>query len=466
MATQALILIPAEQGQVLPRHLFSPIVGLPFLHRLIFSLWRAGISRVCLMAPAEVRPQLEKHLARVKGLAGGTLEVFSKWQDLRLEALNNREDSSILVMAADMLATPAYFAEFSRFPVPAEGLALAITDCQAKARPLPPGGRAAAIQVSVERHLVTSLRFSTRSGNHCALGLALFSQSAWRDWRSWLLGQGLAEVPDAALDAALFPYLAEQAQKKRLMGIETDAAAVAVVQNHQDVKNAAVRLIMAVQGSPWGEGYLESLVNRRLARQILLRLADTATLVHPNLITVSDLLLGLVAVAGFLTGNYWAGLGAALLLPFVIILDSLDGLLARLTFQESPEGRLLDLYGDTALNLLIFYGIAVGQYRATGQALFLILLVPITIGYVWCWRLTNPLKDKRRETIGGLSPLGPKEFSAKPEKVLNETTSRDYFYLILLCAFFNVLDWLIIAIALGINLFALFLGWRQRRKRV
>jgi hypothetical protein len=463
MATQAVILIPAQKGKV-PPHLFAPIVGLPYLHRLILSLWRAGISRVCLMVPAAVRPQLEKRLGRVEGSAAGTLEVVSRWQDLEPAAPNHPEDGAILLMTADMLASPAFYAEFSQAPLPAEGLALAVTDCQPGAQPV--GGRASAVQVSLERHLVTCLGFSASSGNHCSLGLALFSQSAWREWRSWLLDRSLAEMPDAALEAALFPYLAEQARQNRLMGITIEADTVAPVRSDQDVKNAAVRLIVAAKGSPWGEGYLESSVNRRLAREILLRLSDKATLINPNFITVSDLLLGLVAVAGFLTGNYWASLGAALLLPWVIVLDTLDGLLARLTFQESPQGRLLDLYGDSTLNLLLFLGISVGQYRATGQTLFLVLLIPLTVGYIWCFRLTNPLPDKHLDTVTGLSPLSPKEFHTKPEKMLNEAISRDYFYIIILCALFNALDWFIIATAIGTNLFGLFLIWRQRRQRI
>jgi len=295
--------------------------------------------------------------------------------------------------------------------------------------------------------------------------MALFSQSAWRDWQSWLMGQALSEGAPAAPDTALFPYLALQAREKRVQGIESDSVSVALIQNDQDAREATTRLINAAQGSPWGEGYLESSVSRRLARKILLRLTAAAPKINPNFITVSDLLLGLVAVAGFLTGNYWAGLGAALLLPLVIVLDMLDGLLARLTFQESREGRVLDLYGDTILNLLIFCGIAVGQYRATGRVLFLFLLIPRTIGYIWCWRLTNPLKDETRKTMDGLSPLEPQEFRTRPEKALNETISRDFFYLIVLAALFNILDWLIIAVAIGANLFGLFLFWRQRQER-
>ncbi len=77
-------------------------------------------------------------------------------------------------------------------------------------------------------------------------------------------------------------------------------------------------------------------------------------------------------------------------------------------------------------------------------------------------RLTNPLQERRRQTSGGLSPLSKKEFASGPEKMLNEAVSRDYFYLILLCALFNVLDWFIIATAIGINLFGLFLSRRRR----
>lgn len=464
MATKAVILIPAEPGESLPSYLFSPVVGLPLLNRLIFSLWRAGIDRVSLVASADARLQLEKRLARMKGPGGDTCQIYCQWPDLWAAAPEGPENApSLLVMTANVLATPKFLADFARFPVPPGQVALAVTGCPANA--MPGAHRGTAYQAVLENHLVTSLKAARGPGNHCALSLVLFSPSAWRDWQSWFASRNLSEDTAAASEDAFFPYLARQAREKRLLGVESDSLSVGLVHNEQDARAASARLIAATQGSPWGEGYLESSVNRRLARKILLHLAVSAPGLNPNLITVSDLLLGLAAVAGFLTGNYWASLGAALLLPLVIVLDTLDGLLARLTFQETPQGLLLDLYGDTLLNLLIFFGIAVGQYRATGRPLFLFMPVPLTIGFAWCWRLTNPLRNKTMETVLTRGPAAPPELRSVAEKAVNETTSRDFFYLILLCALLNLLDWFIISAAVGINLFALFLARRRRPGR-
>jgi phosphatidylglycerophosphate synthase len=463
MLTHAIILVPEEQDHGLPPYLFKKVIGLPVLHRLIYSLWRAGIVRVSLLTAPEAAPSLEQDIAHISQTGGGAYQVYATWHALWSAAQDSQADSPVLVLTANVLATPKFLAEFARFPVPSGQLALAVTG--------PPESTAGAAcrlnqpsyQAILEDNLVTSIELSSQPENPCALGLGLFSRSAWEGWQQWHLSQAWPEAaPPTDPHEALFPYIAEQTRKGKVIGVASDPHAVSIIHSDQDLKPAAVRLIAATEGSPWGEGFLESSVNRRLARKILLHLADSATQVNPNLITVSDLVIGLVAVAGFLTGTYWGSLIAALLLPLVIVLDTLDGLLARLTFQESRQGIVLDLYGDTILNLLIFYGIALGQYRATDQSLFLVLLIPLTLGYVWCWRLTDPLQGESQKKAAKLAPVGSKEFHSASEKAVNESASRDFFYLILLCALFNILDWFIIAVAVGANLFALFLYRRQR----
>ncbi len=467
MVTQAVILLPEEKGQVLPSYLFSRVVGIPFLHRLIYCLWRTGVARVSILAKPEAKASLEHHLTEIKQNSSGSLQAYSNWQDLWDNTPDKQEDYPRLMLVANVLPTCNFLAEFVRFPVPPGQLALTVTAPSLFAEGFPSRMSRPAYQVILEHHRVTSIRFSPRLQNHCALGLVSFSKPAWHGWQQWQMSQNNDKAVSTSFsETALFGYLARQAQGKKVIGFESDPLSISLIQGNKDIEEASARLIAAAQGSPWGEGYLESSLNRKISRKILLHFSALALRVNPSLITFSDLLVGLVAVAGFLTGTYWGSLAAALLLPLIMVLDTLDGLLARLTFQETRQGRLLDLYGDTILNLLIFYGIAIGQYRATGRPLFLALLLPLTIGYVWCWRLTNPLREMSPEGATTATPVGSPDSMSGTEEVVRETSSRDFFYLILLCALFNRLDWFIMATAVGTILFALILPWLRRHDHI
>ncbi len=460
MSGHALILIPEEDGLGLPPHLLSRIAGLPLLYRLVYSCWRAGVERVAIMVPPQTLAEAESHLAQIHTRRGGTLQFFSDWQALWNLTPGGRLDGPRLVLVANVLPIPTFFAEFTHFPVPAGNLALAVAG--------PPGsGEACALRAEHPLYLatrqdqrVTSLGFYTPPGNCCAVGLVSFSPAAWGDWRSWQAGQQSGKSSPGGPETLLFPYLAEQAQENKVVAVESPPLGLSLVSKHQDLRQVAFRLITATHGSPWGEGFLESSINRELARKILLRIADWP--VTPNYVTIINYLLGLFAVGGFLSGTYWGGVAASLFLILVMVLDCLDGLMARVTFRETWQGILLDLYGDTVLNLLIFCGIAIGQYRVTGQKFFLFLLPLIIVGYIWCWRETDPTLGKSREHLEHKIRTRPKESRSPGQQAVNEATSRDFFYLILLLALFDHLDWFIVATGLGSSIFALVL-WRQRR---
>jgi phosphatidylglycerophosphate synthase len=460
MAGHALILLPEEAGQVLPPYFFSRIAGLPLLYRLIYSCWRSGVNRVSIMAPREARADLESHLDRIYTRKGGAVQLISDWQDLWNHTQGDQGDGPMLVLVADLLPLPTFMAEFAHFPVPAGSLALAVTG--------PPGsGEVCAFR---ERHpaylatrqdrLITSLGFYAPPGNCCAMGLVAFSKAAWEDWRLW---QGRQSGTDSGTspETWLYPYLAEQAREKKIVAVESPPLGVSLVSGSQDLRQVGFRLITATAGSPWGEGYFEGSLNRELARKILWRISEWP--VTPNYITASNYLLGLAAIAGFLNGTYWGCLAGALFLPLIMVLDCLDGLLARVIFRETWEGVLLDLYSDRVQDVLILCGISIGQYRATGRPLFLALLLPLILGYAWCWRETNPIRGKSREKVEDLLRTRSRKKQPPGERVLTEAASRDFFYLILLFALFNHLDWFILATGIGTGLFALVLLWLRRR---
>lgn len=93
----------------------------------------------------------------------------------------------------------------------------------------------------------------------------------------------------------------------------------------------------------------------------------------PNAISLLGFALAVGAAAAFFQGSYgWSLLGAALAY-FSAIMDHVDGMVARLKFQESEFGVWLESAVDFSSYLFIFTGLAGGLYRETGQIYNLIL---------------------------------------------------------------------------------------------
>jgi len=119
--------------------------------------------------------------------------------------------------------------------------------------------------------------------------------------------------------------------------------------------------------------------NRILCRPAVRRLSHTP--VTPNVVTFGGLAVAILSGFSFAQGSWlWGVLGAAL---FFIsgLFDEIDGMLARLKFQESPFGCWLETMVDYATYLLVFAGMTVGGYRQ-GGALYLVLGLVLAFGLV------------------------------------------------------------------------------------
>ena len=110
------------------------------------------------------------------------------------------------------------------------------------------------------------------------------------------------------------------------------------------------------------DGYLDSLVFRRLSRPVTRWLSRTS--LSANAITVIGVVLGVAgAFALALPWPLGVGLGVVLL-GCSNVLDCCDGELARLRGAESPLGHVLDVAGDLIVNGALFAGIALALGRA------------------------------------------------------------------------------------------------------
>jgi len=85
--------------------------------------------------------------------------------------------------------------------------------------------------------------------------------------------------------------------------------------------------------------------------------------ITPNQITLISFAIGLYSAYSFSKGDFWSIFLAALLLQVSIIVDCVDGELARYTRKFSNLGAWLDAVTDRVKEYLVFFGLAYGAAR-------------------------------------------------------------------------------------------------------
>jgi CDP-diacylglycerol--glycerol-3-phosphate 3-phosphatidyltransferase len=89
--------------------------------------------------------------------------------------------------------------------------------------------------------------------------------------------------------------------------------------------------------------------------------------IHPNVITLLSLLLGIVAFLFYWRGTFWAG---AIFLFLCGIFDTFDGEIARQTNRVTKIGGFLDSTVDRVNEFLIYLGLFLYYYSHESYALF------------------------------------------------------------------------------------------------
>ena len=167
-----------------------------------------------------------------------------------------------------------------------------------------------------------------------------------------------------------------------------------VVETSTDVRVAERRLLRSLVKDT--DGFMARHVERPISLQIVRRLASTA--VTPNQITMVSVAIGLSGAPFFLSALWpWQTVGALLFLAHSI-LDGCDGELARLRFQESRWGGVLDFWGDNVVHIATFACMAVG-WSLSAAATWPLLLGAAAVlgnlgsaGFVY-WRLMRVKDD-------------------------------------------------------------------------
>ena len=234
-----------------------------------------------------------------------------------------------------------------------------------------------------------------------------------------------------------------------------------VVVTSTDIRAAERRLLRALVKDT--DGFMARHVERPISLQISRRLALTA--ITPNQMSIISIVVGICAAPFFLSAQpSWQTVGALLFLAHSI-LDGCDGELARLKFQESRWGGILDFWGDNVVHVVIFSCMAIGWSWSVAAAWPLWLGVVAVLGSLGAaglvyWRLMRVKHDN--------GPLFS-SVSAAPERplarMLDAASRRDFIYLVLILALFGRSNWFLSLAALGAPIYfclVIFLALRER----
>jgi 1L-myo-inositol 1-phosphate cytidylyltransferase / CDP-L-myo-inositol myo-inositolphosphotransferase len=218
-----------------------------------------------------------------------------------------------------------------------------------------------------------------------------------------------------------------------------------IVETPADVEAAERRLLKSVVKDT--DGFMARHVERPISLQISRRLAGTA--ITPNQMSLISVAVGMCGGPFFLSSRPLMQTIGALLFLAHSILDGCDGELARLKFQQSRWGGVLDFWGDNVVHTIIFGCMGVGWSLAAGAIWPLWLGAGAVLGtlgsagFVY-WRLIRS-KDGGDTLFTSVSDAPERPLT----RLLDSASRRDFIYLVILLALFGRSNWFLVMAGIG-----------------
>jgi phosphatidylglycerophosphate synthase len=201
---------------------------------------------------------------------------------------------------------------------------------------------------------------------------------------------------------------------------------------------------------PTGDSYLAVLLDRPMSRPLTRFLLRTP--LTPTHVTLLGVATGLLGAAGLATVSYWGRLGGVLLLLASIVLDCVDGDMARAQLAQNPGGARLDVLGDYVVHAAVFAGLATGLLREGLPARGAWAALALLTGVGAAMTAVHVLFVRPALRRGGdLHWAGDSEsLRGRPgASIAEKLASRDYTYLLLVLALIGRLEWFLYAAAGG-----------------
>ncbi len=234
--------------------------------------------------------------------------------------------------------------------------------------------------------------------------------------------------------------------------VASDSSERFVIASPADLPRAQAWLLQSLVKD--NEGFMSRHFERRISLAVSRRLAGTR--VTPNAMTLVSVGVGLVGAALFLSAWPGAAVAGALLVLLHSILDGCDGELARLKYQESRFGGILDFWGDNVVHAAVFGTIAVAWSRASGSSGPLLLGAAAILGTVlsaaFVYRHTMA-----QVAEGPLFTSVSRSPDARFSRLADALARRDFLYLLVILAALGKVHWFLVMAAVGSPIYFLLL---------
>lgn len=214
------------------------------------------------------------------------------------------------------------------------------------------------------------------------------------------LDGALAELPNGPA-GALWEQILSVLVMRGARVTPVDAAPFAIAQGPVAREPDPIRL-QARRCARGGDGWLSERTVRPLSRRvtpIAVRLG-----LAPNTVTVISLIAGAAAVATALTGTRWGYMATAVLMLVSLVLDCVDGEVARWTHRYSKAGAWLDAVGDRVKEYSVWFAVAWSVAQQDFWLLVLGCLVLFTSKHFldYGWSLRQPPWQPRTVKVDAL----------------------------------------------------------------
>ncbi len=399
MVKTAIILAPDDKGM-------EPVFGMPVTRRLVLLLTRLGFSNIHMVGQVTAFIPVLSDLIPAR-----SFHTVGKDEPLEqvLRELGVLNEEKVMVLKANHVADKHSLANFLRCGDDTAVCRLDVTG---------PGETNNGLYLVDHCNLVPIIR-------------ALWSPN----------GHGAAVLDDITRFRSVngLPYI-----------IEARAT---------DAKVSEEKLVGALSAQTMADdGFIARHFDRKISRFISKRLAHTSIL--PNQITIAGMTMGLIGALLLSEPGYWSKLIGSLLFVLCVIVDGVDGEVARLKLKESTFGHYLDIVTDNLVHVAIFVGIAFGLYHDTGNPEYLSFLWFLVGGFFLCIVAVYQC----------ILRLDPDTLSRSPRtlRLMALVTNRDFAYLVLALAIIGRLNWFLIGASVGTYLFAIglwIIGFYERRMR-
>jgi phosphatidylglycerophosphate synthase len=208
------------------------------------------------------------------------------------------------------------------------------------------------------------------------------------------------------------------------------------------------------------EGFMSRHVERRVSLAITRWLVSTR--ITPIAMTAVSVGIGLLGAPFFLSSKPGYQLTGALLFLAHSILDGCDGELARLRFQESRWGGLLDFWGDNVVHIAVFSSMAVGWSLGIQATWPLLLGAMAVAGVVGSAGFVYRHSIREKHADGPLFTSVVRSPAPGMSRLLDGLARRDFIYVVVLLSVFGKAAWFLVLAAVGAPIFFLLLLWTAR----